>query len=266
MRFLPSDVAAEPASETGPLHGGLHRKSQIDNWQSPGNPSCRCTVTDRCTCGTDYAPFLLYQSFRSTVSSLGFNTGYIEELYKQYLDDPQSVSESWRDFFAYYHPDASFMAAPSRPAPAGDGEQAASGPAGPPEEAPAAEQPAPQAKQASPQPPSGDGAPQRPVVSAAPSVDEDHAEVKAIRGPSAKIVENMEDSIGVPTATSIRTMPVKLLIENRALLGTAPPRKNPAIEWRRFAYASGRQLSDALGLTEGGPGGRVRPGQACEEP
>ena len=46
-----------------------------------------------------------------------------------------------------------------------------------------------------------------------------------------------------------------LFIENRALLGTAPPRKNPAIEWRRFAYASGRQLSDALGLTEGGPGG-----------
>ncbi|MFO8231166.1 MAG: transglycosylase domain-containing protein, partial [Longimonas sp.] len=46
-----------------------------------------------------------------------------------------------------------------------------------------------------------------------------------------------------------------LFIENRALLGTAPPRKNPAIEWRRFAYASGRQLSDALGLTEDGPGG-----------
>jgi len=46
-----------------------------------------------------------------------------------------------------------------------------------------------------------------------------------------------------------------LFIENRALLDDVHPRKNPAIEWRRFAYASGRQLSDALGLTEGGPGG-----------
>ncbi len=46
-----------------------------------------------------------------------------------------------------------------------------------------------------------------------------------------------------------------LFIENRALLNDVHPRKNPAIEWRRFAYASGRQLTDALGFTEGGPGG-----------
>jgi 2-oxoglutarate dehydrogenase E1 component len=157
------------------------------------------------------------------VSSLGFNTGYIEELYKQYLDDPSSVSESWRDFFADYHPDASFMAA-TRTAPSGDGEPTPSEPATPPEQPPSDEAPAdraePEPKPAPPaQPPSGDGAAQKPLMPAsAPAVDEDHAEVKAIRGPSAKIVENMEDSIGVPTATSIRTMPVKLLIENRSLL------------------------------------------------
>ena len=159
------------------------------------------------------------------MSSLGFNTGYIEELYKQYLDDPNSVSESWRDFFADYHPDASFMAAtPTRTAPSGDGEPTPSEPATPAEQAPADEAPADRAEPAPKptppaQPPSGDGAAQKPLMPAsAPAVDEDHAEVKAIRGPSAKIVENMEDSIGVPTATSIRTMPVKLLIENRSLL------------------------------------------------
>ena len=46
-----------------------------------------------------------------------------------------------------------------------------------------------------------------------------------------------------------------LFIENRALLDTDQPRKNPAIEWNRFAHATGHQITDALGLTEGGPGG-----------
>ena len=65
------------------------------------------------------AAFFSIKSLRSTVSSLGFNTGYIEELYKQYLDDPDSVSESWREFFKDYHPDASFVPATQT---SGDGE------------------------------------------------------------------------------------------------------------------------------------------------
>ena len=44
------------------------------------------------------------------MSALGFNTGYIEELYSQYLIDPQSVSESWQEFFADYQPSESFVA------------------------------------------------------------------------------------------------------------------------------------------------------------
>ncbi|MEZ4702092.1 MAG: multifunctional oxoglutarate decarboxylase/oxoglutarate dehydrogenase thiamine pyrophosphate-binding subunit/dihydrolipoyllysine-residue succinyltransferase subunit [Rhodothermales bacterium] len=39
-----------------------------------------------------------------------------------------------------------------------------------------------------------------------------------LRGASAKIVENMEASLGVPTATSVRAMPVRLMAENRALI------------------------------------------------
>ncbi len=139
------------------------------------------------------------------MSSLGFNTGYIEELYKQYQDAPNSVSESWREFFADYRPDASFIPAAQ---PSGDGEPAAPAPTD-----------APEAREAPPeQPAPGDGAapPLRPA--SAPSVDEDAVEVQALRGPSGKIVENMEDSLGIPTATSARTMPVKLLQENRALL------------------------------------------------
>ena len=132
------------------------------------------------------------------MSVLGFNTGYVEELYKQYLEDPQSVSESWREFFADYRPDESFVAAAeARPA--------------------AVEVAAPVAKKA-PARPSGDGAVEETVKPPpAPPVAED-AEIKPIRGASAKIVENMEASLGVPTATSVRTFPVKLLAENRKLI------------------------------------------------
>jgi len=148
------------------------------------------------------------------VSSLGFNTGYIEELYKQYQEDPDSVSESWREFFADYDPDASFVPAPqttTETPTTGDGEATT-----PPEQP---SEPAPEAREAPPSAPETEDGVVEPLRPAsAPSVDEDKAEVTAMTGPSAKVVENMEDSLGIPTATSARTIPVKLLDENRNLL------------------------------------------------
>ncbi|MFW5973090.1 MAG: 2-oxo acid dehydrogenase subunit E2, partial [Bacteroidota bacterium] len=127
------------------------------------------------------------------MSALGFNTGYVEDLYKQYLEDPESVSESWREFFADYRPTESFRAAAEARPVVTEGER-------------------PQMR--------GDGALPEPVMPASapatPSIEE--AEIKAIRGPAARIVENMEASLGVPTATSIRTIPVKLMSENRQLI------------------------------------------------
>ena len=159
------------------------------------------------------------------MSSLGFNTGYIEELYKQYQEDPNSVSESWRDFFADYHPDESFVAATPKPAQTGDGTAAdtaetadTSQTAAQTESAPAEPEPTPSTPSQPTVPPGGDGA-VRPITPAnAPAMSEDEVEVHALRGPAAKVVENMEDSLGVPTATSVRTLPVKLLWENRKLL------------------------------------------------
>ena len=42
------------------------------------------------------------------VSTFGFNSGYVEDLYTQYLQDPDSVSASWREFFADYRPGPTF--------------------------------------------------------------------------------------------------------------------------------------------------------------
>ncbi len=129
------------------------------------------------------------------MSTLGFNTGYIEELYRQYLADPESVSESWREFFADYRPDDSFVAARSV------------------EEQPAVTEVAPPVARP---PERGDGAVQEPEVPAVPLPE--GAEVKPLRGAAARIAANMEASLKVPTATSVRTVPVKLIAENRALI------------------------------------------------
>ncbi len=132
------------------------------------------------------------------MSALGYNTGYIEEIYKQYLKDPKSVSESWQDFFADYQPSESFVAARSA----------------------RVQEPADASAVALPaMPTGGDGAITDPIhpASASASGRED-VELHPLRGAGAKIVENMEASLGVPTATSVRQIPVRLLAENRKLI------------------------------------------------
>ncbi len=124
------------------------------------------------------------------MSNLGFNTGYIEELYRQYLDNPESVSESWKEFFQDFRPDQGFVAAS-------------------------------EARTAHPvQAPQSVQSPQSPEAktSTTPEQVEDWFTKEPIRGAGAKVVENMEASLGVPTATSVRTVPVKLMAENRTLI------------------------------------------------
>ncbi|WP_106507053.1 multifunctional oxoglutarate decarboxylase/oxoglutarate dehydrogenase thiamine pyrophosphate-binding subunit/dihydrolipoyllysine-residue succinyltransferase subunit [Brachybacterium timonense] len=43
-------------------------------------------------------------------------------------------------------------------------------------------------------------------------------EVKKLRGPAAAVVRNMDESLTVPTATSVRDVPVKLLFDNRIVI------------------------------------------------
>jgi 2-oxoglutarate decarboxylase len=42
--------------------------------------------------------------------------------------------------------------------------------------------------------------------------------VARLRGPAARVVQNMEASLEVPTATSVRTVPAKLLMDNRVVI------------------------------------------------
>jgi multifunctional 2-oxoglutarate metabolism enzyme len=118
---------------------------------------------------------VLSAQLQAILEEFGPNAGLVEELLREYLDNPASVSRSWQQFFA-----GALQASPG-------GGNGAKPPA-------VVEQTAP--------PP-------------APTVPEDAI---AMRGAAARIVENMEASLSLPTATSLRTIPVKVLEENRRLL------------------------------------------------
>jgi 2-oxoglutarate decarboxylase len=122
----------------------------------------------------------------------GPNVWLVDEMYRQYIENPKSVGESWREFFEDYRPPP---AEPAKP----DGVKA------PETKAPETKAPETKAPEPVPQPPEKAGEPA--VEGAAP-----------LKGVAAIIAENMERSLGVPTATSVRRIPAKLLEENRRII------------------------------------------------
>ncbi|HKH05112.1 MAG TPA: multifunctional oxoglutarate decarboxylase/oxoglutarate dehydrogenase thiamine pyrophosphate-binding subunit/dihydrolipoyllysine-residue succinyltransferase subunit [Acidimicrobiales bacterium] len=145
---------------------------------------------------------------RST-TALGPNAWLVDEMYEQYLAEPTSVSESWRDFFADYkretdhQPTATVAAPAAAPAPAAAAPSAA--PARPTAPAPA---PAP----------AGKGTAAVNGRAAAPAKASGDEPGEPLRGAAARIVTNMEASLEVPTATSFRNVPAKLLEVNRRVI------------------------------------------------
>ena len=115
------------------------------------------------------------------LEEFGPNAGLVEEMLEEYLKNPAAVSKSWQQYFAG-------IVQPHN----GNGTK----------QAPSASQQLPSPSPTLHQQPES------------PSPDQ----ATAIRGVAAKIVENMEASLALPTATSVRTIPVKVLEENRRLL------------------------------------------------
>lgn len=222
--------------------------------QSPSNPS---TTTEAGSGGKNPAP------------GFGANEWLVDEIYQQYLQDPNSVDRAWWDFFADYKPGGAVAPVKAdkptdRPAPpastttdgasaqaaapvtavAPQASDAAPGTASP---APATPVAAPTTPVSAPAPvpatPSGapavtvtsqapaaaaPAAPASPAPAATPSVAPQKAapateapagpELVTLRGPAAAVVKNMNASLEVPTATSVRAVPVKLLFDNRIVI------------------------------------------------
>lgn len=134
------------------------------------------------------------ESSRSNpLASFGQNEWLVDELYQKYLQDPESVDKAWWNFFADYNPDYGPGRPPAREAANGTVTAPASSPA------PATVQTAEKPKQ-----------PATPVPKGA-------EEVK-LRGAAARTAANMDLSLSVPTATSVRAIPAKLLIDNRIVI------------------------------------------------
>lgn len=53
---------------------------------------------------------------------------------------------------------------------------------------------------------------------AKPADDQVADDVQKLRGPAARVVTNMESSLEVPTATSVRAVPAKLMVDNRIVI------------------------------------------------
>lgn len=117
----------------------------------------------------------------SATSRSELNAWLVEEMYEQYREDPDSLSKSWRDFFADYRPES---------APPSDNGKASG----------------------------GDQERATPIRRAVAAVSDDGPEPQRLRGAGARVVDNMEQSLGVPTATSVRDVPAKLLEVNRTII------------------------------------------------
>jgi len=141
--------------------------------------------------------------------NFGANIAFIEELYEKYRNDPQSVSPSWREFFDDY------QEAGNGAGDTGQGAAAAheTPPASPKVPQPQSPVPVPQSPVPSPQ------SPPRPTPVPSPAVAAGQTAVP-LRGAASKIVANMETSLTVPTATSVRNIPVKVLEENRRVVNS----------------------------------------------
>ncbi|MFD6418377.1 multifunctional oxoglutarate decarboxylase/oxoglutarate dehydrogenase thiamine pyrophosphate-binding subunit/dihydrolipoyllysine-residue succinyltransferase subunit [Streptomyces sp. NPDC060194] len=199
---------------------------------SPQSPSNSSISTDRA------------EQAKSPADAFGSNEWLVDEIYQQYLQDPNSVDRAWWDFFADYKPGSGGEAQPEAPAAAEPAaapvaQQAApaqTAPAAPPAQAKPAAAPEQKAPQPAPQKPAAEAAPKaepqpaakqqpaaQPKAQAKPaqkSAEEAPAgpEFLTLRGPSAAVAKNMNASLEVPTATSVRAVPVKLLFDNRIVI------------------------------------------------
>ena len=166
----------------------------------------------------------------SNEGEFGANEWLVEELYEQFKIDRNSVDKAWWPVLEAYHPaDGAAPAAAAAPAPA-SAAPATTQPAAPATTQPASEprpvtapipvigaQPVARttARPAAPQPIPAQAPKAEP---SAPAGEAEADVVTTLRGMPKTLAANMDESLTVPTATSVRTVPAKLMIDNRIVI------------------------------------------------
>ena len=158
----------------------------------------------------------------------GTNEWIVEDMREAYLADPASVTQSWREFFSEnpQYLAGQSPATPSKPLSASVGVQIPGAATASASRRPvlASEDvsrsdlpPAPTAQFKSPTSPYAYNQAHSDANETSNGVVES---VDTLKGASARTAKNMEASLQIPTATSARAIPAKVLIENRLLINT----------------------------------------------
>ncbi|MEY2674184.1 MAG: hypothetical protein RLZZ514_749 [Actinomycetota bacterium] len=167
-------------------------------------------------------------------NEFGANQWLVEEMYEQWVTNPDAVDKEWWPILERYH--AAQSANPTQ-APAAAPTAPVSAPAAPSAPAQTTEativneqlQPAateaPESSQlvakttrveARPQPIPA----QAPITGLIDVIEDGEDQVNVLKGMSKALASNMDASLTVPTATSVRTIPAKLLIDNRIVINS----------------------------------------------
>ncbi len=186
--------------------------------------------------------------FGGSSGSFGPNAWLVDDMYERFLADPESVGDSWREFFTDYRPapvpapqpEVALVTSPQSPPDTGAVAMGAAATA--PASTSAAAHDPPAAPSATAMVPSAA------TPSDAPSRSIDPPTV--LRGAASRVVANMEASLGVPTATSVRTVPARLLEVNRLILNNQLARTSGAkVSFTHIiGYAVVRALHDVPAL------------------
>jgi len=146
------------------------------------------------------------------LAAFGPNEWLVDELYQQFLQDKSSVDPAWWDFFEDYEPtDHGAVRAAIGPPAVSTPLVSPSTPENSTAElaSPAAAAPSPAVQ-----------VPETPAPAAVspPATVSTPAATTPLKGPAARVVSNMEASLAVPTATSVRAVPAKLLVDQRIVI------------------------------------------------
>jgi multifunctional 2-oxoglutarate metabolism enzyme len=220
------------------------------------------------------------------MAAFGANEWLVDEMYERYQQDPNSVDKAWWAFFKNYQPGGQragdesgrgdgtptgttaaatpatqpAAAAPAESAAAAPAESAAPAPAEPsaaPVKAPAKTTPATDVQPRPDDPKAAKPQPSAPVPKepepAPPAEVSDEPVLTTLRGAPARTAQNMDVSLTVPTATSVRSVPVKLLWDNRIVINNhlSRARGGKVSFTHLIGYALVRALKDMPEMNNG---------------
>ena len=186
---------------------------------------------------------------KPSLAAFGANAWLVDEMYEEFVRDKDSVDPAWWDFFEDYRPgdrtaegsNQSAADTKSTDTAPPDSNAATKQPAQTPQQPQPAAQPTPAPQESSKPAPVTNHSPVLTEPAPAPSAQptqapyaaqvarmrdkdaaaddgDEKATPQRLRGAASRVVKNMEVSLSVPTATSVRAIPAKLLVDNRIVI------------------------------------------------